>query len=65
MWIIIGILLFIAALMTFHIVYGYNMTDDLIEEERQLMLCINWKIENKSCSQIYGGIDGANGEPIK
>ena len=44
---------------------AYNMTNDLIEEERQLMLCIDWKIENKSCSQIYGGIDGQNGEPLK
>ena len=43
--------------------YKFNITEQLIEEERQLMLCIDWKIENKSCGQIYGGIDGDNGEP--
>ena len=44
-------------------VYGFEMTEDLIEEERMLTLCIEWKIENNACGQIYGGIDGSNGEP--
>ena len=44
---------------------AFNMTDELIEEERKLMLCIEWHIQNPECSMLVGSIDNSNGEPIK
>ena len=52
-------------LVTLGLAQGFEMTPELIKEEIQLELCINWKIENDTCSMIYAGIDGSNGEPLK
>ena len=50
---------------TFGEEFKFNMTDDLMEEERQLMLCIEWHIQNPKCSMLVGSIDNSNGEPEK
>ena len=45
-------------------VYGFNMTQDLQNEERILELCMI-DIQLDPCYEIYGGINTDFGEPRK
>ena len=59
------ILLIVAGYYLITVVFGYELTEQDIQEGTILQLFIEWKIENTVCSEIYGGIDGSNGEPQK
>lgn len=63
--IIFGLLMFIAAFMVMNIIFGYNLTEQDIQEGRILALCIETDIVIPNCWDMVGKLGTDYGEPLQ